>query len=66
MNVAKRYHRDGTACVDERSCLDEPHTSIPPVCGAMPAVGTEGSAVACELPGGHPGPHLHIATGQES
>ncbi len=66
MNVAKLYHRDGTACVDDWSCLGEPHTSIPPVCGALPAAEATDGAVACELPGGHPGPHLHTPTGHES
>jgi hypothetical protein len=62
MNVAKLYHRDGTACVDDWSCPGEPHTRIPPVCGAAPAAG---GAAACELPGGHPCPHLDIVTGHE-
>jgi hypothetical protein len=62
-NVAKLYHRDGTTCVNDWSCLHEPHTSIPPVCGAESAA--EGANMVCELPGGHPGPHLHVATGRE-
>jgi hypothetical protein len=66
MNRPKLYHRDGTACVDDWSCLEEAHTSVPPVCGAVPAAGVSGGGIiACELPGGHPGPHLHVATGRE-
>ena len=65
MNVAKLYHRDGTTCVDDWSCLGEPHTRIPPVCGAAPATGSACGSVTCGLPGGHPGPHLHVATGHE-
>ena len=61
------YHRDGRSCFDAWSCSDEKHTSIPPACGASSdaQIPGAGGAVACELPKGHPGPHLHVATGCE-
>ena len=60
------YHRDGRECFDDWSC-DEMHTHIPPVCGASPAAQVPGAdgTVACELPKGHPGSHLHVATSCE-
>jgi hypothetical protein len=57
MNTAWLYHRDGSECVDSWSCLEQDHTSIPPRCGA----GAVGRLAGCELPKGHPGPHLHFA-----
>ena len=50
MNTAWLYHLDGSVCVDSWSCQVQAHTSVPPRCGAR--------AVGCELPKGHPGPHL--------
>jgi len=57
MNTAWLYHRDGSECVDRWSCQDQDHTSVPPRCGAAAA----GRPIGCELPKGHPGPHLHFA-----
>jgi hypothetical protein len=57
MNTAWLYHLDGSECVDGWSCQEQDHTSVPPRCDARPA----GRAVGCELPKGHPGPHLHFA-----
>ena len=54
MNTAWLYHLDGSVCVDRWSCQDQDHTSIPPACGAMAP-----APAGCELPHGHPGPHLH-------
>jgi hypothetical protein len=53
MNTAWLYHLDGSECVDGWSCQPQDHTSVPPRCGA--------GAAGCELPKGHPGPHLHFA-----
>jgi hypothetical protein len=50
MNTAWLYHLDGSVCVDSWSCQVQAHTSVPPRCGAQ--------AAGCELPKGHPGPHL--------
>jgi hypothetical protein len=50
MNTAWFYHLDGSVCVDSWSCQVQAHTSVPPRCGAW--------AAGCELPKGHPGPHL--------
>ena len=57
MNTAWLYHLDGSVCVDHWSCLEQDHTSIPPRCGPRAADQPAG----CELPKGHPGPHLHFA-----
>jgi hypothetical protein len=57
MNTAWLYHLDGSVCVDQRSCQEQDHTSIPPRCGARAA----DQSMGCELPKGHPGPHLHFA-----
>ena len=57
MNTAWLYHPDGSECVDSWSCQAQDHTSIPPRCGA----GADGRPIGCELPKGHPGPHLHFA-----
>jgi hypothetical protein len=53
MNTAWLYHLDGSVCVDRWSCQDQDHTSVPPPCGALAS-----AAAGCELPKGHPGPHL--------
>lgn len=50
MNTAWLYHLDGSVCVDSWSCQVQAHTSVPPRCG--------GPVADCELPKGHPGPHL--------
>jgi hypothetical protein len=60
MNTAWLYHLDGSDCVESWSCREQDHTSIPPRCGAR--VG--GRPVGCELPKGHPGPHLLFADGE--
>jgi hypothetical protein len=57
MNTAWLYHREGSQCVDRWSCQEQDHTSVPPRCGA----GAAGRPIGCELPMGHPGPHLHFA-----
>ena len=57
MNTAWLYHLDGSVCVDGWSCQEPDHTSVPPQCGAAAA----GQPLDCELPKGHPGPHLHLA-----
>ncbi len=57
MNTAWLYHLDGSVCVDRWSCHEQEHTSVPPRCGARAA----GELTGCELPKGHPGPHLHLA-----
>ena len=57
MNTAWLYHLDGSECVDGWSCQEQDHTSVPPRCGAQAA----SRPVGCELPKGHPGPHLHFA-----
>jgi hypothetical protein len=57
MNTAWLYHLDGSECVDRWSCRDQDHTSIPPRCGT----GAVGRPIGCELPKGHPGPHLNLA-----
>lgn len=57
MNTAWLYHLDGSVCVDRWSCREQDHTSVPPRCGAR-----DGDRPAdCELPKGHPGPHLPLA-----
>jgi hypothetical protein len=63
MMIAHRiYHLDGVACHDPGSCWGWKHTSIPPRCAAEPATELAGGLVVCDLPNGHPGPHLHVAT----
>ena len=57
MNAAWLYHLDGSVCIDRRSCQEQDHTSIPPRCRARAADQPTG----CELPKGHPGPHLYFA-----
>jgi len=57
MNTAWLYHLDGSVCVDRWSCREQDHTSVPPRCGARDGDRSAG----CELPKGHPGPHLHLA-----
>ena len=52
MNTARLYHLDNSECVDGWTCREQEHTSVPPRCGAP---------VGCELPKGHPGPHLYLA-----
>ena len=60
MNTAWLYHLDGSGCVDGWSCQEQDHTSIPPRCGAR----SGGRPIGCELPKGHPGPHLIFADGE--
>jgi hypothetical protein len=71
MMIAHRiYHPDGVACHDPGSCWGRKHTNIPPRCAAEPppteaaepATELAGDLVVCDLPKGHPGPHLHVAT----
>ena len=54
INTTALYHSDGAACADQWSCARHDHTTIPPKCGA----GTACPSAACELPSGHPGPHV--------
>jgi hypothetical protein len=56
-NTTWLYHPDSSACLDRWSCQEQHHTNIPPRCGARAAVHPTG----CELPKGHPGPHLPAA-----
>ncbi|HTQ88820.1 MAG TPA: hypothetical protein VMK84_04935 [Streptosporangiaceae bacterium] len=60
MNTAWLYHPDGSGCVDGWSCQEQDHTSIPPRCGIL----ASGQPIGCELPKGHPGPHLLFADGE--
>jgi hypothetical protein len=55
MNMARLYHLDSSLCVDHWSCPEQEHTSVPPRCGDQAADRSAG----CELPKGHPGPHVH-------
>jgi hypothetical protein len=57
MNAAWLYHLDSSVCADRWSCQEQDHTSIPPRCGTRAADQPPG----CELPKGHPGPHLYFA-----
>jgi hypothetical protein len=57
------YHLDGTSCHEVASCSGPGHTRIPPFCAAEPAAEIAGRAVTCDLPKGHPGPHLDVETG---
>ena len=54
MNRVTLYHGDRTMCADSRTCLRDDHTTVPPRCGVV----TDLHAPGCELPVGHPGPHL--------
>jgi len=56
MDTAWLYHLDRSVCVDRWSCRELDHTSVPPRCDA----GAEDRSIGCELPIGHPGPHLHV------
>ena len=58
----RTYHPDGVACHDPGSCWGREHTNIPPRCAAEPATELARGLVVCDLPQGHPGPHLHVAT----
>src|SRR5712675_1348075 len=51
------YHTDSSICLDRWSCQEQDHTSVPPRCGAQ----TADRLVGCELPKGHPGPHVPAA-----
>jgi hypothetical protein len=55
MIAARLYHRDSSVCVDGWSCGEQEHTSVPPRCDAAIDRQTD-----CELPKGHPGPHLRL------
>ena len=63
MIAHRTYHLDGTACHEVASCCVPGHTRIPPLCTTEPAAEIAGRAVTCDLPKGHPGPHLHVETG---
>jgi hypothetical protein len=54
MNRVTLYHSDQTMCADGRTCLLDEHTTVPPRCQVRAAP----HATGCELPAGHPGPHL--------
>lgn len=65
MNLTRSYHPDGSRCADEPSCDAAAHTTIPPLCGAaVPGDRTAGEFHGCDLASGHPGPHVHAATGR--
>jgi hypothetical protein len=57
------YHLDGSVCHEAASCSGSEHTRIPPFCATEPVAEIAGRAVTCDLPRGHPGPHLHVETG---
>lgn len=57
MIMTALYHRDGSACADRWSCPQDDHTTVPPRCGADAG----GRLASCELPVGHPGPHVRAA-----
>ena len=59
----RTYHLDGTTCHEAPSCSGRGHTRIPPYCDAEPTAEIAGRAVTCDLPEGHPGPHLDVETG---
>jgi hypothetical protein len=54
VNGPRLYHPDSSVCVDGWSCREQDHTAIPPRCGVLP----DDPPGGCELPRGHPGPHL--------
>jgi hypothetical protein len=57
VNTTALYHLDGGTCFDRWSCTRHDHTTVPPKCDAPVACGPAG----CELPAGHPGPHVPAA-----
>jgi hypothetical protein len=59
INTTALYHPDGGTCADRWSCGQDDHTSVPPKCGAFPTCRPAG----CELPAGHPGPHVNAPCG---
>jgi hypothetical protein len=63
MIAHKIYHLDGTVCHEAASCFGWEHTRLPPRCATEPLAEIAGRAVTCDLPRGHPGPHLHVETG---
>jgi hypothetical protein len=63
MNAARLYHFDGTRCHDPASCWDRPHTRVPSRCDVQPLDDSAGHPAGCDLPHGHPGPHIHADTG---
>ena len=65
MYTLRLYHVNGKPCIDRWSCADDEHTSIPPICARLSSDGSAGPLLACDLPAGHPGPHVHAATGRE-
>ena len=65
MNTLQLYHANGTLCIDRWSCSDQKHTRIPPVCAKLPRAATAEESVACDLPAGHPGPHLDAAMARD-
>lgn len=66
MRVADRvYHPDGTAYHQVNSWSGAGHPDIPPYCAAEPAAEIAGRAITCDLPKGHPGPHLDVETGRQ-
>jgi hypothetical protein len=57
MNKTEQYHGDRSRCLDLSLCERDDHTLVTPPCGAR----TSGTPAACELPAGHPGPHMHFS-----
>jgi hypothetical protein len=55
INSTDFYHPDGVVCADRWSCVLPDHTTVPPKCGMQ---GAGRAAAGCELPAGHPGPHV--------
>jgi hypothetical protein len=56
MNSTEQYHGDRSRCLDLLLCQRDYHTPVTPPCGAR----TSGTPAECELPAGHPGPHVHF------
>jgi hypothetical protein len=58
-NGVSLYHRNGAICAERWSCEHDDHTAVPPRCATTAA----GRALCCELPAGHPGPHVAAVAG---
>ena len=54
MNRTELYHGDRSRCLNLWWCQRDDHTPVTPPCAAW----TPATSAECELPAGHPGPHL--------